>query len=350
MIFAAPAMTAVVMISVFAAVSAARAEFKCSKKNNETPEMGPLRSQRAADQGKHLYFKEDGKGIRNSVGWCYAFATADLVSHKLKRRVSAADIGINYNHFVGSKDPSGKTAGLRKEMGMYEGGIEHEALHATNHRAKGFCPEEVLKSDGYGTYAQNDSLLQSLRLTSNVHRDRHQAECTFSTTAAGKILTQLKVGDVAAITEKFENDQTRKWYELAQANCKGKRIKLPDGTKIRRLQKKDGFERRLAEMDSQLERDSVATVAFDLAHLPLSSPYWNKMPHSMRMAFSVDHALTVVGREIDPATGKCMYKFRNSWGTVCNEKEDWNAGCKNGYLYVPRDEMKHALGQVTWLE
>ena len=341
---------AAVVATFMSTASVARAELKCSHKNNEIPEMGPLRSQRASDQGKYLHFAENGKKIYNSVGWCYAFASADLVSHKLKKRVSAADIGINFNHFVGSKNASGLTTGVREETGMLEGGQQEKAVAATNDQARGFCPEEVLKSDTFGNYAQNDSLLQSLRLTSNLHRERHDMECTVGTTAAGKMLTQLKLPEIAAITSRFEGDQTRKWYELAQANCKGKRIKLPRGTKVSHLKKKAGVDKLQYEMDNQLERGNVATVSFDLAHLPLTSGFWNKMPHSIRMAFSVHHALTLVGRELDPNTGQCVYKFRNSWGSVCNDKNDWNAGCKDGYLYVPRDEMKYALEDITWLE
>src|SRR5687768_14647529 len=73
------------------------ADANCSDKNNEIPEMGQLRNQRVTNQKENLYFEENGRKLRNSVGWCYAYAAADLVSFKLKRKVSAADIAINYN-------------------------------------------------------------------------------------------------------------------------------------------------------------------------------------------------------------------------------------------------------------
>jgi hypothetical protein len=38
---------------------------------------------------------------QNNIGWCYAYATADLFAHKFNlTRVSAADIAVTYNHSV----------------------------------------------------------------------------------------------------------------------------------------------------------------------------------------------------------------------------------------------------------
>ena len=324
--------------------------FRCSKIDNETPEMGPLRNQRVTKPEKFYELNEGGKSIKNGLGWCYAYAAADLVSHKLKTRVSAPDIAFAFNYHLDTESFPHPDQ-YNEHVRQYEGGDSRVAINVTNRLQGGFCPEKRIKSDSYGNLEKDDSVFQSLRLASEVHLDEHGKSCTSRTTAASHMIPGLLLSEIAAITEKYHEDETRKWFELAKRACRGERLRLPEGTRtiMKDVTRKNPADA-LFELDRLLAGGNVAVAGVDLAKLPAASWITTLKRLWPGKKEYLGHAITVVGRELDPTTGKCLYKFRNSWGNSCYDNGELPSGCKDGYIYIERDKLLPGLEDLTYLE
>lgn len=318
----------------------------CTKINNEIPEMGPLRSQRVTEQDKYLKINVNGKQVSNKIGWCFAYAAADLVSYKLKKRVSAADIAINYDIYAYGQ----KSGTYNKLLEIKEEGLPDHAIRIMNGPAQGFCSEELIKSDNFQNLGEMDSMFQVFRHTSQAHLQKMPHACTRGEAVAVSMLTKLNFEQISAITSQYSTDRVKKWAELTQKACEGQRIRLPDNTSLLDMDlRHNSRSSMMLTIETELEAGNIALASYNYARLPMKSPFIDWIPKDLR--FNAYHASTIVGREIDPETGKCVYKIRNTWGDKCFDVPDSPAqGCKNGYLYVSRDDLEDALTGVTWFK
>ncbi len=85
---------------------------------------------------------------QDSIGWCYAFSASELLTYKLGKKISAADLAMNHN------DTWFKNLFKKAEWGEqdFEGGWMKEAIEATSEKG-GACLESNLRSEdnGYST-------------------------------------------------------------------------------------------------------------------------------------------------------------------------------------------------------
>lgn len=93
----------------------------------------------------------------------------------------------------------------------------------------------------------------------------------------------------------------------------------------------------------QLDNENVVSISYDSGFLrPLGPGVGNML-----------HASTVVGRQ--KIGGECNVIIRNSWGGCKNEKNEYLYSkkvtqCKDGYIWIPEQELLNHLQDVTYLK
>jgi hypothetical protein len=103
-------------------------------------------------------------------------------------------------------------------------------------------------------------------------------------------------------------------------------------------------------IDQQLDQNNPVAVDYYMSFFN----GWNRSIESDER-----HASVIVGREMK--NGVCKYKLRNSWGDQCRSSDGSNkyknpdfdaktGGCENGNLWVSKDQFRHYLYGVTYIE
>ena len=237
---------------------------------------------------------------QGGIGWCFAFATANILSVYLGRAVAPLDIAMAHDM---------RYAYLVKEQGENSylsdggpGGGETDALKALAKRGIGIClnkdlPSSVLNSRSY--------LLDSIREVSNLRDLREKKtdnmdylvgrECELS---LQQILPNLSLDKILDVVTKSQRKKlVSDLNALVSANCRGKRVELPKRIPVK-----------------ELDRDEVPNVLEKVSGLLRSGLPVNIGMKLRNVAFSggESHAMTILGqKEVD---GVCQYIVRNSWG------------------------------------
>jgi hypothetical protein len=152
---------------------------------------------------------------------------------------------------------------------------------------------------------------------------------------------------IAAITSKYADKQVTKWAALVDKACDGKRLKLPATTNPQNLRDpgeiSDTTGALTSKIDAELDAGNIASIDYHTLKVPRKL---GRTPVLEGGDPDDAHVSTLVGRELDPLTGQCMYKIRNSWGNACGDF----ARCKGGYFSVTRETLKKMIFGVTWLD
>lgn len=267
-------------------------------------------------------------------GWCYAFVAADLLSHRFRTPISAADIALNYinhgrlaqNRIEKSDTNSGN---MRRPAGGIQaayplgGGLVDEALHLLNGR--GVCLESELSFSA--TIPQN----------TNFDLSQH-----FSSSSWPDVQRRLR-----HIVEKSSS-------ENHSANFKNALIHLGSQRKCRPHFREKKFntvtemrsepENRSLEFNRKLNRDLTRfrMLAIDYNSQVLSAGHEAPWTQS-------NHASLLIGRRFNKNKNRCEYLLRN------NEKgcADYVAGleCHPTYnhVWVPSDRILRSISSYTYL-
>lgn len=295
-------------------------EKACTAKDNRDDSLGKARNQ-------------------GEVGWCYAFTAADLISHKLKKRVSATDIAFGFNQkdptILGEKLKKAMEAGelLKKNRFTLEtssdGGLTTEAINYQT--AKGVCLEKDLPSDETTMSSLKTSLDELDRLKYQMEKDPQM--CQFGAYKASFArFPALPLRDI--LQTAYETDYSQVMVKLADKNCEGKRVSMKGIEAIEVVVRNEKTAQEALKMvDSALDNKSIAGIGYDMKVL------------GDEEAESQSHASSIVGRRYNAQTKQCEYLLRNSWG----DKFDDSSPLENdkGYYWVPRSNLKRVLSDVT---
>ena len=272
---------------------------------------------------------------QDEIGWCYAYAAADLISHKLKVPVSALDIVFKYNITdIGSRGAKlmnelqlGQTIKIPNMETRIESGNIEDSINTM--METGVCSEKDLPS-------RNHVLSNLKRDLEEIHRlkDRMQNEqsiCDFS--AYRKSFARFPNLSLPQILQTtIETSHLKLMHELAERNCK-KRMPISHLSTKTFSATKD-FEGTMSALNKQLEKGSIAAISYDSQLLQNGS--------------RGGHASTITGRFFNKDTGECNYYLRNTWGAWTDSK----SGLKNvdGYYVVPASSLREDLKFVTYLD
>jgi len=262
--------------------------------------------------------------VRNQgdIGWCYAHTTADLLSYKLGKRISAADIATNYNL------KSGTTF-------FTEGGSVKKAFNATKNLG-GACLEERFPSDDNGgSISHYKKILDSKKICSTSKSPPiNELVEPFYQSLVPKNLIAVK--DI-----KTDGNQDPILYTRRNDLC-FPRIGLQNLSTVEKVSSPDPF----FESDGindQLSKDNPVAITYNSIYLSSGFDNNEEAPHSG----------TIVGRRFNESTEECDFLIRNTWGRSCN---GYNSDlrrdnrCEDGNIWVPESDLGKILHGYTYLK
>lgn len=307
---------------------------------------------------------------QDSIGWCYAYAAADLVSHRSGQNVSAIDLAMNYNlhqNFGNVLRGYLETArnveidwenrsvefnrelldgflSLNEEVTEREGGWSENAINILSGR--GYCLESTLPSDSYET-AQIGSLLQALgNLEQGVSSAKGAPEKPTDEYLAGEfcqrygsLLGELNVN--IGMEELFSAIGNRTvielFYERSMDACRENRVRV-DGRAIQVRSHEAGEGGLVGLIDQQLNNGGISGINY---HVDLVGATAGE--NSL-------HASSIVGRRWSEESRSCQYLIRNSWGESCVSYGAMADRCESGHIWVDGADLEDRSIGVFYFE
>lgn len=297
------------------------------------------------------YLQSKGKGAlashyqqprdQDGVGWCYAFAASDSLSHALGYPVSSLDLSVSYYHqSLGSNS--------KAQLGELYGGLTETAMNAA--QADGVCPESVIPSNVTASsnlgYAAIKILMQSFQVLHDQAKARGVNNICVQCSAEFKnVISPSLPGAtpelLSQVIARSNGSALDAFHDLMRSLCSSNR-RMP---KVRTDYFTARFNRsRLANLASEaLEKDEMPSIEIDINTFAV--PNANSSGSSL-------HAMVITGQTQGP-DGQCRYTIRNSWGRSCyayNAKYAERCDAGKGTFWMTEEELKssaYALRIVT---
>jgi len=286
---------------------------------------------------------------QDSLGWCYAFTAADLVSFKLGKEISAVDMAISNEAAKDTYLDELKSllmgAEKVKSRATSDGGYPTGAISAA--KKKGFCLEvnlparDVKFANIYGDLSQRFKAIQEFKLNyaefSKNSSETARAYCSQQITAIQASFPILQIQDIEKILSRSSNQTA--FEELSDLSC-GPRIKNVDIESKQIVMVGLRTADKAPAIDSILDSGRPTGIVYNAGILtdPNSKAYGN-----------VDHVSSIVGRKWNSETKTCEYLLRNSWGETCT-RYHFSYQCEKGYVWIPKDTLLREVGAIDYIK
>ncbi|WP_374029751.1 hypothetical protein [Bdellovibrio bacteriovorus] len=277
---------------------------------------------------------------QDSIGWCYAFVAADLVSFKSGFRVSAMDMAVNF-----SPERSSATERFLLKKGETHtdvmGGIPAKAIEQL--RNKGFCREKDSPSEFYG----NRDLKGFVDLLEKAS-DKSKVDYLYTKVTEPSLREDCDQKPHTTRKEMYQIIQksypSNVVYNYNEQRCQNRvAVNLP---KVERITDKAKFATPSHEkrkeivdfIDNKLNKKLPSAIAYEVEDLLDIRP--------AQMA----HASIIVGRRVNQQTGQCEYLLRNSWGKACVYMDKYQCNSADGSVWIPREDLHNTTYEATSYE
>lgn len=284
------------------------------------------------DQRPHLPKIAD----QDTIGWCYAFSAAAMLSFHMKKDVSAFDLALGYNqnrYFDGLKFGNAKPGELWSDK---EGGFTSTSILAAQQR--GVCLEQDLPSSSVMGKDSIGSMVTTLNFPPILELAKKDIEmsCTAFTQYSRNYFPNLDFKQFQEILQRStENDLIQL---LAEASCK-ERHPVPN-YRLRSIYYPNSNFDSNVEIQRSLNKNSVVEISVKLNS-------WLNIPGSTD-AF---HSMLVVGQRWNPEKQDCQFLIRNSWGNQCASFNPSRVECQeDGSLWVSSQLVRETLTGTTEIE
>lgn len=248
---------------------------------------------------------------QNDIGWCFAYAAADLLSHRYQKPVSAFHVGLTYHHNVTGLGSWVREIFGSKQSGLNEGGHVGDAISVMT-RHGGVCLEgDVSSQPGrYGGFqkpllaakkfmdhpAQALSPLEELELKEFLRARYPNVDPSVS---------------VAFLTARRGTPADKVLLELTEKTCAKNAFTISN--KLRLTFQPKSQEMPLVPMvNYALKRRTPVAISYryDAFVRP-------DLVQGGVLGFFQEHVSVIIGRK--KVGDQCMYVVRNSWGQSCTE-------------------------------
>lgn len=277
-------------------------------------DFGPVRSQR-------------------QLGWCYAYASSDLVSYRVGRTVSPFDISLSV--YRGRPDVQ---AGKAFKISSFSGANARETLEAI--QKYGVCDGTKFSAEGdlaARALPQVETLI--LEIYNEFASGRPNEEAILARLRASDailkpIFPSSTAEDLFSALALMKNDP-HPLFTLIDTVC-GERFVIPD--------LKFGWDSSPNKIEAM--RAHIAEKR------PLYIAYSEKSIDNLDYVGRFGHASSVVGMRFDQASQKCEFKIRNSYGAQWPQKANKRLEGKyaDGYIWIDEANMARIVGLVAWIE
>lgn len=263
---------------------------------------------------------------QDSIGWCYAFVGSDLLTYKLGKRVSAADLAMNYNDSWLKNIYKKVGWGEQDFQGAFVTGI---GKAFSNTKAKGgACLEENLRSEdnGYSNLFSNLADIEDLKRSAAVP---DAATCS---SVIQQVFPNIQMKEIAEILDKSSRENLISM--LSDKACQP-RISM-DNIEIEYTEPSffgDTTEV-FKQIDKQLENKNILSLAYN------SELLYDRNAKGMS-----GHVSTIVGRRFNKKNGECEYLVRNTWGRGCSSY-DFSYTCDEGNIWLPKSVISKGVINV----
>jgi len=277
---------------------------------------------------------------QDSIGWCYAFTSADLMSVKLGVPVSGMHISTIYNNHILN------TPSLQKETDedrnrnpqnfaftdVYESGRVQDAIKETVSKGR-ICTEKGLPFDETHPNQVHDLVkaLEELKpqvILSNMDRATICREIS-------SIVTPFVVSgqNMTAIADSFVKDNLNKTMTLFADNaCKEWVNNIPD-MEVKVVRKSTDLEAFMKEVNFNIVKGRLQTVDYDVKPFTGSEGF---------------HSSIILGRRWN--NGRCEYNIRNSWGKSCaSYVAGTDCNREQGTFWVSDEQLFQASDNIRYI-
>ena len=279
--------------------------------------------------------------VRNqdTVGWCYAYTAADLLSFKVGKKISAVSLYNSAGQIDVESDIKSTTP---------VGGFIGQSIDKYLMKKNGLCLEEDLPSSDFKFCTDKTYQTFLTNLLTVVKENRFEKEMD-SNSCFGQDLERAFPGfDPGSIRGHINRFGTRKLVEAAYdrqcRNLSFKGLKVTTTTLVKHNGNDDTL---MNAIDERLKKNEIAAIGYDYSQINAENG-------------TSGHGSIVVGKRTNPVTGKCDYLVRNSWGKTCDQKEHAELSChKNceggncrfsGHFWVGADLLKRSILEVTYIQ
>lgn len=268
----------------------------------------------------------------DTIGWCYAFSTADLLSYKLGQKISAADFAINYNNdFINNFFKKYNNKGEQDFKGGYTTMI-NGVLQKMKQKG-GACLESKFSSEDNG----GGALRANLTLLDDLKRQQWSPKTLRCQGVFEKVFPQLPIKDVIDIAERSTRSE---FIQMLSEKACQPRINLGALEIINSpltASTKDLYD----TIDQQLESKNIVKISYN-AGLLFNTHYTGRnRPHNS----------VVLGRRFNQKNGECEYLIRNSYGRGCKAYDTTlAANCEEGNVWMPKSILAKGVEDVSYLK
>ncbi len=268
---------------------------------------------------------------QDSIGWCYAFAGAELLTYKIGKKVSAVDVAMNYN--------DGWFNNILKRVGWGEqdfAGASAQGIGTAISNTKekgGACLETNLRSEdnGYST------IMSNLTEIDNIKKKSGSFQSSTCPSAVQRVFPSIQAKEFMDIAE--NSSRATLMSMLSDKACKP-RIRLK-GVEVEYVSPSffsgdtaDVFN----QIDKQLNRKNILAIAYNAELL------YNRNAKKFG-----GHMSNIVGRRFNKNNGECEYLIRNSWGRGCSSYDPYYT-CEAGNIWVPKSVISKGVANVSFIK
>ncbi len=328
---------------------------------------------------------------QDSIGWCYGFAAADLLSAELKTPMSSIHLSALYNHQKNQKEkesfavkinqylvgkfkklePSSITYQLVSELHnsapqrsrahrwlsrffqdekIYEGGYVANAINAAVKNKKA-CQESDLPFDGDYRKSTKDFIerLESIKKDLPQGQVDHEPICLDPSTQ--QFLPQdfrVNLEEIYSILE--ESNINKAFAEIVSQHCHGRQVDIPNFN-VKTLKRPKAHSKRIRGYRATAQtriKDYFKTINSTLeSGKPLSLTY--NIKHVTKNKGL--HESLIVARRWK--NGRCQYKIRNSWGKGCSiydTSKIVDCNFEEGAFWVTDQALYEMANRITYID
>ncbi|WPU63639.1 hypothetical protein [Peredibacter starrii] len=282
---------------------------------------------------------------QDSIGWCYGFTGADLMSAEMKTPISSLHTSLIYGQYkeMGLLDYLKEVVDptpspLKKQTSgnfkfIKEGGFVDIAILALKQRGK-VCTEKALPFDQHLGRTTMSLIRKMEEIKLSVINKKLQEKIICE--EISRVLPDygLNSVDFEMVSHSLMKDRVDKTMDLmVRQYCKDNMVRVPART-VNTLYPKTAAPKTFFDtLNQTLNRGRPLAYYYDVKHVA---------------SFSGNHTSLITARRWNK--GKCEYKVRNTWGKTCAYyQKGIDCNREEGSFWMSDEKLKNSSYLVQYL-